>query len=250
MTIADLLADCEAARRALGIARWTVLGHSFGGNLALRYAAACPDTVEAVIFENPVWDMALSCRAALPHIAALLAAPGRDKQVEARTAREAASRETAPRALRAAYLAALSALDDDRENFFVPSAVTRERLRQLQQARPAAGAAERQASEESTLRHHVAISSSDAFFEPVLPLQAKLRCPALLITGALDPITSAEQREAFGASPSTHRSVRFGRAGHFVHADEPDAYAGAVTSFLRAGQVTAGACGEVPPSGW
>lgn len=124
VTIADLIADCEAARRALGIERWAVLGHSFGGNLALRYAVACPDAIEAVIFENPVWDMALSCRAALPPIAALLAAPGRDKQAEARTAREAASRETAPRALRAAYLAALEALGEDRENFFVPSAGT------------------------------------------------------------------------------------------------------------------------------
>jgi proline iminopeptidase len=250
VTIADLIADCEAARRALGIERWAVLGHSFGGNLALRYAVACPDAIEAVIFENPVWDMALSCRAALPHIAALLAAPGRDKQAEARTARESASRETAPRSLRAAYLAALEALGEDRENFFVPSAGTRERMRRLRQARPATGEAERQAIEASTLRHHVAISSSDAFFEPVLPLQAKLRCPALLITGALDPITSAEQREAFGASSPARRSARFPRAGHFVHADEPDAYAGAVTSFLRGDRVTATASGEAPPSGW
>lgn len=30
----DLVADCEALRKELGIARWTVLGHSFGGYLA------------------------------------------------------------------------------------------------------------------------------------------------------------------------------------------------------------------------
>jgi pimeloyl-ACP methyl ester carboxylesterase len=83
---------------------------------------------------------------------------------------------------------------------------------------------DRQASEAGTLRHHRELSGSDAFFEPVLPLLAELRCPGLLITGALDPITSGQQREAFHASP-TGQSARFPHAGHFVHADEPGAYA-------------------------
>jgi proline iminopeptidase len=250
VTIADLIADCEAARRALRIERWAVLGHSFGGNLALRYAAACPDQVAAVVFENPVWDISLSCRAALPRIAALLAEPGRDRHAEARAAGEAASRESTPRALRAAYLAALEALGTDRENFFVPGAATRERLRRIRQARPGESEPERRASEASTWRHHRAISSSDGFFEPVLPLLAKLRCPALLIAGAFDPVTSAGQRAAFRAASPAGQSMRFGRAGHFVHADEPGAYAEAVTGFLRGDRITQVAADGARPSGW
>src|SRR4051794_17950921 len=38
LTISDLVADCERLRSALGVDRWAVLGHSFGGALALRYA--------------------------------------------------------------------------------------------------------------------------------------------------------------------------------------------------------------------
>lgn len=231
VTIEDLVSDCDRVRRALGIERWAVLGQSFGGNLALRYAAAYPDTITAAIFENPAWDMVLTCRAALPRIAGMLAEPGRDKQAEAQAALDAASRdvgswENPARALRAAYLAALAALGPDSEQFFVPRAATRERQHQIEQSQPAV-------AEATTMRHNQEISGSDAFFESVLPLLEKLRCPALLITGELDPITSVEQREAFRDASPANKSARFPGAGHFVHADEPDAYAEAVTGFLH-----------------
>jgi proline iminopeptidase len=70
LTIADLVDDCEAVREALGIRRWAVLGQSFGGMLALRYAASHPASVSAVIFENPAWDVGLTVQAALPRVAA------------------------------------------------------------------------------------------------------------------------------------------------------------------------------------
>jgi proline iminopeptidase len=38
----DLIEDTEALRRALGIRRWTLLGHSFGGHIALLYALRYP----------------------------------------------------------------------------------------------------------------------------------------------------------------------------------------------------------------
>ena len=62
LTVADLVEDCEAVRQALGIERWAVAGQSFGGRLALRYATAHPQHTLAVIFENPVWDLAASAR--------------------------------------------------------------------------------------------------------------------------------------------------------------------------------------------
>lgn len=43
------LDDLEALRRHLGIERWTVLGHSFGGLLAAAYALRHPDSTAGVI---------------------------------------------------------------------------------------------------------------------------------------------------------------------------------------------------------
>jgi proline iminopeptidase len=43
------VADIEAVRRANGIDSWTVLGHSWGSDLAVRYALDHPDRVRSVV---------------------------------------------------------------------------------------------------------------------------------------------------------------------------------------------------------
>lgn len=226
LTIADVVDDCERVRQALGISRWAVLGHSLGGLLALRYAASFPGAVISVIFENPVWDMALSVRAALPRIAGTLAALGQDEQ--SRQALSAARHGGPPRELRAAYVAALGALGDAREEYFVPDSGTRDRLRDIRSARPGDDG-----PSESTTRHHQAILADETAYQSQLPLLAGLRAPALLITGGLDPTTSPEQRDAFSHSPAPHVMHVFRHAGHFVHADQPEGYAQAVIKFIQ-----------------
>lgn len=47
--LATCLADMEALRRALGLERWVVGGHSWGANLALAYALAHPDRTIGLI---------------------------------------------------------------------------------------------------------------------------------------------------------------------------------------------------------
>lgn len=47
--IARAVADLEDLRRAIGADRWSVLGHSWGSDLAVRYALDHPDRVTAVI---------------------------------------------------------------------------------------------------------------------------------------------------------------------------------------------------------
>jgi proline iminopeptidase len=236
LAVADLVADCEEVRQELGIGRWAVLGQSSGGGLALRYAAVHPATIMAAVFENPVWDMASSARAALVPLAAMLASRGKD--AEARAARDAAA-ATAARgerpevALRAAYLAALTALGADRERFFVPDPATRARLAELRRAHDARERASGEAGDESTMRHHVAITTDPAFAESMLGLLSRLTAPALLITGGQDPLTAPQQRAAFRSASPRHQILEFARAGHFVHAEDPVRYADSVMNLVR-----------------
>jgi len=44
-TVANLLGDIEGVRQALGVEKWYVLGHSWGGMLGLEYVTAHPDHV-------------------------------------------------------------------------------------------------------------------------------------------------------------------------------------------------------------
>jgi proline iminopeptidase len=246
LTVADLVEDCEAVRQALSIERWAVAGQSFGGRLALRYAAAYPGHTWAVIFENPVWDLAASSRAALRPIAAMLAERGKTEAAQAALA-AAGSGGQSLGALRAAYLAALSALGDERESFFVPSADTRTRLAEVRAAHERPGGS---AGDGGSMRHHVAIMADPASQEPVQHLLAGLRVPLLLIVGGHDPLTSPEQREAFRSAPRG-QVLEVPAAGHFVHADDPLHYASAVSAFVRvaAGDLSGTGTGQVPATG-
>lgn len=47
--LAQAVADLEAVRRAAGVDSWVVLGHSWGGDLAVRYALDHPARVRSVV---------------------------------------------------------------------------------------------------------------------------------------------------------------------------------------------------------
>jgi len=49
MTWENLTADAEALRRRLGFERWAVLGHSFGGHVALEYALRYPASLSHLV---------------------------------------------------------------------------------------------------------------------------------------------------------------------------------------------------------
>jgi len=52
MTMDNLTADADALRQALGFDKWAVLGHSFGGNVALEYALRFPQNLSHLILIN------------------------------------------------------------------------------------------------------------------------------------------------------------------------------------------------------
>jgi proline iminopeptidase len=49
MTLENLTADAEALRQELGFERWAVLGHSFGGHVALEYALRYPASLSHLV---------------------------------------------------------------------------------------------------------------------------------------------------------------------------------------------------------
>jgi proline iminopeptidase len=49
MTMENLTADADALRQALGFEKWAVLGHSFGGYVALEYALRYPESLSHLL---------------------------------------------------------------------------------------------------------------------------------------------------------------------------------------------------------
>lgn len=56
MTWENLTADADALRKRLGYHKWAVLGHSFGGNVALEYALRYPQSLSHLILINTGGD--------------------------------------------------------------------------------------------------------------------------------------------------------------------------------------------------
>lgn len=211
-----LVEDAEAVRAALGIPRWTVLGHSYGGRLALRYARRHPERVASVIFESPGWDFAETERLRMPAAAAIFD--------------ELGDRGSADRCRE---LAGVS--PDWSETFeLMGRLVDRDRYDDLYFHRPRARARWRETNarpfpDESRSRSAAHVEQALACLrEPVVPLLAGLTVPATLILGGHDLVTGPEQVAAFERDVPHGRVLRFPEAGHFVQLEEPQDYAEAI----------------------
>ena len=56
MTFENLTADADALRQALGYEKWAVLGHSFGGFVALEYALRYPQSLSRLVLVSTGGD--------------------------------------------------------------------------------------------------------------------------------------------------------------------------------------------------
>ena len=56
MTWKNLTADADALRQRLGFDKWAVLGHSFGGHVALEYALRYPDSLSHLVLVDTGGD--------------------------------------------------------------------------------------------------------------------------------------------------------------------------------------------------
>lgn len=215
----DLIADFEALRETLGFERWSILGHSYGGRLALRYAVTHPDTVARVVFENPPWDMVLATRTLLDAARPLL--------------RERGDRERAEELLRYRGPATAQMWD---ERIALTQRLGERRMdiylgpgsRGL--VLPGNDLPEEIRSRGARFAEE--ITRTAGFSESLLPLLERLTQPALLIEGGHDPVTSPEEISLFQKHVQNGTFRRFESAGHFVHAEEPEEYARFVAAFV------------------
>jgi proline iminopeptidase len=217
----DLVADFEAVREALGIDSWAILGHSFGGRLALRYAVMHPAVVERVIFENPAWDFELVTRTLVQAGLPLLGELGLDEGVEELL------EDHGPMTVQMwnERIEMMGRLGDRRMEIYLGPATKDLRL-------PADELPDEIQSRAG--RFAESIVQAPGFTESLLPLLSQLPHPALLIKGGYDPVTSPTEITRFQQDVHNGTYRYFEAAGHFVHAEAAEAYTRLVTDFILA----------------
>lgn len=199
------VSDIEEVRRALGLERFDLLGHSMGGINALVYAASFPQRVERLVIED-----------AGPRAFEDSDGARRIRRELATTPASFPDWESA-----AAFMRALRPT--------VTEAAREERLRSM--LKPAA-------DQGFEWRYdHAGIASTRLNpvpgRSPDLPgAVSRIQCPTLVLRGGRSDYLQPDMAEAMCQSNARIRWHEIADAGHYVHDDQPQAFADQVRTFL------------------
>lgn len=208
-TIAQAIDDLDQLRAAFNIDRWAVIGHSWGAELALRYAAARPEQTSAVIYIAGVG-------AGNDFRSAYIAE--RDRRLGADLGRWT---ELGTRNRTAAEEHEWCLLQWRPD--FSPSTAARH-AQALWDTRPPSITVNSAANRELW---------ADRETEDLLKAAAKVRCPVRMLFGADDPRPWSASDSLLGALPNADRIVLSG-AGHAPWAEQPAATRRAILDALSA----------------
>ncbi|HDR7353321.1 Proline iminopeptidase [Bacillus cereus] len=219
----DLIEDCEELKKVLQIEKWSVIGHSFGGYVALLYASIYPSSIEKIIFEAPTFDFALTSRALLQKTGHLLKKYGKEEVAEesiAYSSSNATSEE-----LLDAYIRLSNELEENRmEIYNYKEDVTDESLYSDE---------EWEVFSNRSKIHFDRLKVEGAVHTSLLQKIKDIQNPMLLIVGKHDAVTCEKQIEIFNKDAQNGDCIVFEESGHTPHYEEADRFAETVMHFLK-----------------
>jgi pimeloyl-ACP methyl ester carboxylesterase len=212
MTFENLTADADALRRRLGYDRWAVLGHSFGGHVALEYALRYPGSLSHLVLVDTGGDSHWARRNAAEVLARRGYSPEKVELV-----RRFFNGEFPPRQM-PLILMRIGSAYYSRPSL---SLVARELIR---------------GEWRSKMRPEAMIFAARHLVKDwtVMDRLGEITAPTLIVAGRDDFIFPPEhQRELAAGIPHAHLRL-IERAGHNPHAEQPAQVMQAVRDFISA----------------
>lgn len=219
----DLVEDCEEIRKLLQIEKWSVIGHSFGGYVALLYARAYPNSIEKIIFEGPTFDFALTSRALLQRTGTLLTKYGKKEVAEECLAYS--SSNTSSEELLETYIRLSDELEEKRMEIY-----------ENKEFKTDYSLYSDEEWEEFSKRseiHFDRLKAERSFHTSLLSKIKDVENPMLLIVGKYDVVTCEKQIETFNKDARNGKHIIFEESGHTPHYEEADRFAETVIHFLN-----------------
>lgn len=220
----EIIKDCEALRKHLKIKSWSVLGHSFGGYLAVRYTLEYPDSIEKLVLESPTLDLASSARSLLRGAAIEYRKVGMITQAE--ECLKASEATKSPEEVWADFSYLTKALGDLRNNLYVHGK-EKDFFDQLVANSPFP----KEWWKKQDL-FQLKLYAEKMVFESLIPRLSEIRCKVLLIKGNYDWVFSDDQIDAFRQESRQGSFIFFENSGHFPRVEDPARYAQIVTNFI------------------
>ncbi|HKE94768.1 MAG TPA: alpha/beta hydrolase [Povalibacter sp.] len=208
-----LIEDVEVLRRALGAERIAVMGHSFGGTLALEYAAAHPERVSNLILVSAAIDLPAACHARVEWLAAHSPAQLQQARAAQKVADDCAL--------------AFNTLQGDafrkyNDQVMFPDSRSRE-----QQERVDAASGQRNTGELAQALMEGGLLSYR------FSNTQRLTMPVLVLGGQFDSAIGLDQQRKLAEAVPHGRFELYRRGGHFLYLDEPEHFVRDVVGFVR-----------------
>ena len=220
LTVNMLVNDCESIRKALGIAKLILLGHSYGGLIALLYARMYPEHTESIIYENPNWSSVDAMKAILEHHCAFFNSVQKDE-----LSNEIHEKMEGVDDLSRLEDILLSIPEKYREIVYYNKPWSSEMLEYCHFDT----ITEEQWSNSQI--HHTKIMADPINSINFLEETGKIQCPQLLLRGDRDPVFPDGFQEWF--STNTNGIIKtVSDCGHYIHTDKPKEYCQAVGDFI------------------
>jgi proline iminopeptidase len=226
----DLVEDCEELRKVLNIQSWSLLGHSFGAMIALRYLSKYRVNVRKVIFECPSFDLISTLRSNLLGASRIYSMFG--KSEEALRCIEAANDSAPPIDILNKWgELGLEGLGKDKDRIFM-HALDHTIFNEVYSDCP-------NHLWDHTQLHFFKLRDEGEIFKNQLPLISNIKMPSLIIKGKYDTVFSQDQEDAYRQLNPEGMVVEFSNSAHFPRIEEPNLYAETICKFISKDKVRA-----------
>jgi proline iminopeptidase len=228
-SMSTLVADVEALRVSLGVPRITVMGHSFGGTIALEYAARYPQHVQKLIILDGAADIPETIALWRHEIAGRYPdAWKRALDTEAGKKLQQAQALGECEIARTEFATEMVTLHDvDGEAFHNWQQFHDQRYQREQS----------KLDQASGLRNTGELGG--AYFSPTSPFLCyrfnafdRLTMPTLIAVGKYDGAIGADQMKSLANHLPNARFDEFHQSAHFIYAEEPAKFVHDITAFV------------------
>ena len=214
-SIPILVEDIEGLRRALGVERMVLVGHSFGGLLALEYAATHPEAVAGLAVVSGLWSIPRQCRLRLETLRVLR------PEAFARVAADTLSADGC--ALESQAFASQEAREVYNLEAMHLSSAVQARIDSVNAAHGTVNTGEMGRS----------LFGSGALDAYEFDRFERLTMPVLVIGGLRDGVTRPEGLRDLAERLPHGRFVAYPASGHFPYLNEPERFAVDLAAFVR-----------------
>lgn len=219
----------EEMRKKLGVNSWTVLGHSYGGMLAVQYVHTYSQYVDAVIYDCPTWNISLTSKTIASFLLPYFEKVGCENGVN--ICNDILNKEiTCKDAFDKAIV--LSGMMQEDEDIRIYSHVIDSHEYQEYITKYIPPLNTDATNWGKFVVHTQKLLEQGDFYNDYLPNLKDIKVPSLLLVGKYDLTCGKEQQDYFCKYSSNGSFVEFQESSHLAWMQEPQAYTKTIIDFL------------------